>query len=110
MVQGRAENQWPGRSPTLTSQVAGLCMPEAGGQLLQGLRQRGHHVPEQPLLLLRAGPAGPAGQCLHRTLAPVEELKRARRPREAETLLGQDRLAPTGHRANPPEAAVCAAR
>lgn len=62
----------PGRS--LTSQVAGLRVPEAGGQLLQGLGQGGHHVAQQPLLLCRAGPAGPAGQRLHCPLAPVEEL------------------------------------
>ena len=62
------------RGWTLTSEVAGLCVPEAGGQLLQGLGQRGHHVSEEPLLLLRAGPAGPAGQRLHRTLTPMEEL------------------------------------
>lgn len=59
---------------TLTFEVARLCAPEAGGQLLQSLRQGGHHVAKEPLLLLRAGPAGPAGQSLHRALAPVEEL------------------------------------
>lgn len=65
-----------GRS--LTSQVARLRVPEAGGQLLQGLGERGHHVAQQPLLLHRAGPAGPAGQRLHRPLAPVEELTTGR--------------------------------
>jgi len=59
---------------TLTFEGARLCAPEAGGQLLQSLGQGGHHVAKQPLLLLGAGPAGPAGQSLHRSLAPVEEL------------------------------------
>lgn len=59
---------------TLTLEVARLRAPEAGGQLLQSLRQGAHHVAKQPLFLLRAGPTGLAGQCLHRTLAPVEEL------------------------------------
>lgn len=59
---------------TLTLEVARLRAPEAGGQLLQSLRQGAHHVAKQPLFLLRAGPAGLAGQCLHGTLAPVEEL------------------------------------
>lgn len=50
-------------------------MPEAGGQLLQGLCQGGHHIPQQPLLLLGAGPSCLAGQGLHSTLAPMEELR-----------------------------------
>lgn len=65
----------PSEQPvTLTFEVARLRAPEAGGQLLQSLRQRGHHVAKEPLLLLGAGPARPAGQSLHGPLAPVEEL------------------------------------
>lgn len=43
--------QSPSTRPALTVQVVGLCVPEAGGQLLQGLRQGGHHVAQQPLFL-----------------------------------------------------------
>ena len=58
----------------LTFQVAGLCVSEAGGQLLQALGQGGDHVPQQPLLLLRA--VATAGlHPPHSPLTPVEHLQ-----------------------------------
>lgn len=66
----------PLKRQRLTFQVAGLSVPEADGQVLQALRQRRDHVPQQPLLLLGAVAAARL-QGRHSPLAPVKHLERA---------------------------------
>lgn len=58
----------------LTFQVAGLSVSESDGQILQALRQRRDHVPQQPLLLLGAVATARLQGC-HSSLAPMEHLK-----------------------------------
>lgn len=63
------------RRQRLTFQVAGLSVSESDGQILQALRQRRDHVPQQPLLLLGAVATTRLQGC-HGSLAPMEHLKR----------------------------------
>lgn len=71
------ENLWrwdDGTAGPLTFQVAGLRVAEADGQVLQALGQRGHHVPEEAVLLLGAVAAARL-QAGDRALAAVEHLQ-----------------------------------
>lgn len=64
----------PLKRQRLTFQVAGLSVSETDGQILQALRERRDHVPQQPLLLLGAVATTRLQGC-HGSLAPMKHLK-----------------------------------